>query len=84
MNIVINYFNSLKYIICSYFQFNNFKKSNLHSFGFWSGKVNFKFKILLIIIIKHFFNKVYFFVKHFLSIYFRNKNYSIIINRFNF
>jgi hypothetical protein len=73
MNIVINYFNSLKYIICSYIEFNNFKKSNLHSFGFWSDKVNFKFKILLIIIVKHFFNKVF-------LIFFFNKRKKFFLN----
>jgi hypothetical protein len=61
----------------------------------YNNYVNIKKIIQFSFIIKKFFQKslkiksfqigkLYFFVKHFLSIYFRNKNYNIIINRFNF
>jgi glycosyl transferase family 25 len=61
----------------------------------YNNYINIKKIIQFSFIIKKFFQKslkiksfqigkLYFFVKHFLSIYFRNKNYNIIINRFNF
>jgi hypothetical protein len=45
-----NFYNSIKYIILSYIQFDDFSKKNLKKFGIYKSKVYFPLKILIIII----------------------------------
>ena len=53
-----NYFSTIKYIIFSYIQFNEFSKNNFKKFGIYKKKLLFPLKILIIILFKQFTNKL--------------------------
>ena len=66
-----NYLNSIKYIIFSFIQFNDFSKVNFKKFGIHHNSVSFPFKILIIIIFKQFINKL-----HLLFYFYQKKKYT--------
>ena len=65
-NYLKNYYNSIKYIILSYIQFDDFSKKNLKKFGIYKAEVSFPLKILIIIIFKQITNKLHL-IFHFYS-----------------
>ena len=78
MNYLKNYLNSIKFIIFSYIEFNDFSKNNCKKFGIYKPKVFFSLKILIILIFKQFINKLnlifFFYQRKKFNINFR-KNY---------
>ena len=73
-----NYFNSIKFVIFSYIQFNDFSKNNLKKFGLYKEKLSFPIKILIIIFFKQFMNKL-----QLIFYFFHRKNFYINLEKKN-
>ena len=71
-NYLKNYLNSIKFIIFSYIEFNDFSKNNSKKFGIYKTKVFFPLKILIIVIFIQFINKL-----NLIFCYYQRKKFNI-------